>query len=72
MTELAALLMSKYMQLRQRRAFLLSLIVYVATLVSKEVIFSGLKLLNQSKSAKKRNRVWGLHCPTSGKKKHIS
>jgi hypothetical protein len=40
MTELEALLMSKYMQLRQRRAFLLSLIVYAATLVSEEVTLS--------------------------------
>lgn len=66
MTELAALLLSKYMQLRRRRAFLSSLIVYAATLVSEEVTLSDLKLLNQSKSAKKRNRVWGLHRPTSG------
>jgi hypothetical protein len=66
MTELTALLMSKYMQLRRRRAFLSSLIVYAAILVSKEVTRSDLKLLNQSKSAKKRNRVWGLHRPTSG------
>jgi hypothetical protein len=35
-------------------------------LVSEEVTLSDLKLLNQSKSAKKHNGVWGLHCPTSG------
>jgi hypothetical protein len=37
MTELTALLMSKYMQLRRRKAFLLSLIVYAATLVNLRV-----------------------------------